>query len=99
MSKLSSDLMPLVTKLKELQSQATALGIFANDRELLACPGCGLQEDVAIDGRLITCRDQAPGIDTELRFAAHDNQSYCCPVCHQVAIEQTSGNGIERAAE
>lgn len=99
MSKLSSDLMPLVAKLKELQSQATALGIFANNRELLACPDCGLQEDVAIDGRLITCRDQAPGMDTGLRFAAHDSPSFCCPVCHQVAIEQASGNGIERAAE
>lgn len=37
---------PIAEELAALQGQARALGIFPNDRELLDCPKCGLQEDV-----------------------------------------------------
>ena len=49
----------LAGKLAVLQAEARALGLFANDRELLGCPRCGLLEDVTITGLLITCRPPA----------------------------------------
>jgi hypothetical protein len=42
--------------------------LFANDRELLACAKCGLQEDVAFRGQLITSHPDSVGEDTGLRF-------------------------------
>ncbi len=44
----------LATRLAGLQKRAKALGVFANDRELLECPRCGLMEDVTSIGLLIS---------------------------------------------
>lgn len=73
----------LATQLAALQKRAKTLGIFANDRELLECPRCGLMEDVTSDGLLITCRATALGEDTSLRFVELAEQIFRCPSCAQ----------------
>lgn len=54
LSGLAQRIKPFAEDILRLQKQAKALGIFVNDRELLACPGCGLLEDVASNGSLMT---------------------------------------------
>ena len=71
----------LARELADLQKRAKALGLFANDRELLACPRCGLLEDVTSAGLLITCRAYRLGEDTGLRFVQLADQVFCCPSC------------------
>jgi hypothetical protein len=71
----------LARELADLQKRAKALGVFANDRELLACPRCGLLEDVTCAGLLITCRTNSLGEDTGLRFVQLADQVFCCPSC------------------
>lgn len=73
---------PVARQILELQRQARALGIFPNDRDLLICPTCGLTEDVAGDGRLVTSRELG-GPDTGLRFVepTSDDQPFICPAC------------------
>jgi hypothetical protein len=71
----------LARQLTELQKRAKALGVFANDRELLECPGCGLLEDVTSTGLLITCRADALGEDTGLRFVQLADNLFRCPSC------------------
>jgi len=73
----------LATRLVGLQKRAKALGVFANDRELLKCPRCGLLEDVTCTGLLITCRATALGEDTGLRFAQLSDDIFRCPSCVQ----------------
>ena len=73
----------LATQLAGLQKQAKALGVFANDRELLECPRCGLLEDVTSIGLLITCRETALGEDTGLRFVPLADDIFRCPSCSQ----------------
>ena len=58
----------LATEIAALQAKARALGLFANDRELLECPVCGLMENVAASGLLLTCRPESLDEDTGLRF-------------------------------
>jgi predicted RNA-binding Zn-ribbon protein involved in translation (DUF1610 family) len=73
---------PLVRQLQALQEQARRLGLFPNDRDLLACPNCGLTEDVLASGQLITNVD--PGQpDTGLRFIepTKDDGPFVCPAC------------------
>lgn len=79
---LAERLVPLVRQLKALQDQARALGIFPNDRELLACPHCGLAEDVLADGRLITSYEIGEA-DTGLRFIEpeSDDGPFTCAGC------------------
>ena len=43
-----------------LQRRAKELGIFINDQKLLACPECGLTEDIDFQGRLFTYHDGGP---------------------------------------
>lgn len=80
---LLAELKPLVAQIAALQEQMKATGIFADDRELLECPHCCLQEDVLIDGRLVTCERETPGKDTGLRFAPLDKREswWRCPRC------------------
>ena len=73
----------LTTRLASLQKQAKALGVFANDRELLKCPRCALMEDVTSIGLLITCRETALGEDTGLRFVQLAEDIFRCPSCAQ----------------
>ena len=83
MNPIDKKLHKLVTQLAALQKQAKALGVFTNDRELLECPRCGLMEDVTSSGMLITCRANALGEDTSLRFVELTDQIYRCPSCAQ----------------
>ncbi|HLE16916.1 MAG TPA: hypothetical protein VI728_01380 [Syntrophales bacterium] len=48
------DLIELFRHLEKVKQQARALGIFTDDRELLACPSCGLLEDVTAEELLVT---------------------------------------------
>jgi len=78
----SADLDDLAAGLQELKKQAQTLGIFTGDRELLACPACGLKENVAFDGALFTCRDAALDVDSGMRFPEPDDDGVsCCPGC------------------
>jgi len=71
----------LARQLTGLQKRAKALGVFANDRELLECPRCGLLEDVSSAGMLITCRAASLGEDTGLRFVQLTDNIFSCPSC------------------
>lgn len=85
---LVAKLEPLVQKLQELKQQAAALGIFTNDRELLRCPRCGLGEDVAAGGYLMTYREPDFARDTGLRFVETDTPgSFRCPSCGEIVHE------------
>lgn len=80
---------PLVRQLQAVQEQARRLGLFPNDRDLLACPNCGLTEDVLASGQLITNVD--PGQpDTGLRFIEpkKDDAPFVCPACGTAARAQ-----------
>ena len=77
----------LAGQLAVLQAEARALGLFAGDRELLACPRCGLMEDVTFMGLLITCRPPALGADTGLRFEEIKAGKFRCPKCGGIATE------------
>jgi predicted RNA-binding Zn-ribbon protein involved in translation (DUF1610 family) len=84
---LLNDIRQLVADVIALQAQARALGVFANDRELLECPSCGLMENVACEGRLFTCRAEALGDDTGLRFEESAPNQFRCPSCGATARE------------
>ena len=75
----------MASRIVELQKTARRLGIFIDDRELIACSKCGLMEDVLFDGRLVTCRE-AGGDDTGLRFSEHPRAEglFVCPECGTV---------------
>ena len=64
-----------------LLKRAKTLGGFAHDRELRACPGCALAEDVTTEGRLIVGRARALGRDTRLRFRRPRDGRFRCPGC------------------
>lgn len=79
---LDADLAQMCEKLNELQTHAASLGLFANDRELLVCPSCGLQEDVTIEGMLITHDfDSLDVSDSGLRFTERQDGHFSCPRC------------------
>lgn len=65
------------------KKRAMQLGVFVEDKELQACPGCGLMEDVSVNGILLTCRPESLGNDTCLRFTEMDKtgQRFRCPAC------------------
>ncbi len=71
----------LARQLADLQKRAKTLGVFTNDRELLECQRCGLLEDVTSTGLLITCRADALGEDTGLRFVQLADNLFRCPSC------------------
>ncbi|MBT9590316.1 MAG: hypothetical protein IV089_05330 [Thiobacillus sp.] len=76
------DLIELFGQLRHLKQQAKSLGLFADERELLACPECGLQEDVLADGRLITYLEgHINPQDSGLRFTETDKGVFACPQC------------------
>ena len=75
----------LCEHLQKIYQQAEIAGLFIGDRELLDCTRCGLQEDVLIDGRLVTHQaDAADATDSGLRFAAADDGNFICPQCGAV---------------
>ena len=76
------ELAALARRIQSLREEARALGLFAEDRGLLSCPGCGLEEDVTIGGRLITCDGNvAAGDDLGLRFVESPVGDFVCPRC------------------
>ena len=73
---------PQVEQIERIRQRAASLGMFTNDRELLACPECGLIEDVTYEGLLITYNRRNNNItDSGLRFKEIGEGIFCCPVC------------------
>ena len=85
MNRGMKDLRALAAKLVAVQKRARALGLFVDDRELLECPKCGLQEDVTFGGQLITSYPDRPGEDTGLHFEELSGHRFRCPVCGAMA--------------
>ncbi len=79
------DIRALGRELTKVQERARKLGLFCNDRELLSCSRCGLEEDVTCEGFLIVAKSASPGVDIGLRFSAVDEEKglYRCPGCGQ----------------
>jgi hypothetical protein len=74
--------MALARQLAETQGRARKLGLFVNDREVLSCPKCGLEEDAAAGGMLIVSRRGARYTDTGLRFKVNfRTRRATCPAC------------------
>ncbi len=90
MNRAMKDLRPLAAEAVALQTKARAWGLFANDRELLECPECGLQEDVTFSGHLITSRPDSVGKDTGLRFKELSRDRFRCPACGATVREPAS---------
>jgi len=88
-SDIIKDVSRFASSIKKLEAQAKKLGIFTNDRELLECK-CGLWEDVASDGRLITYKKRDKVEDTGLRFRKTAGNKYVCPVCKSVVTANTA---------
>ena len=84
---------PLARQIAATRQQMHALGMSANDRELLDCPHCGLREDVLISGQLITYREPDFHQDTGLRFAELTTGTFRCPSCGQPVRDPLAGNG------
>ncbi|MBI5015921.1 MAG: hypothetical protein HZB55_10575 [Deltaproteobacteria bacterium] len=71
-----------VRELEKVRQQARAMGLFAEERELLECPKCGLWEDVTCDGLLITYPKDDEGMaDSGLRFREVNEDTFRCPAC------------------
>lgn len=89
---LIKQIKPLAERLQALKEQAERLGVFTDDRELLECTKCGLEEDVTVDGFLIVCKKSVPGTDTGLQFtkAVENEGKYLCPLCGKPARFSTS---------
>ena len=83
---LAHEMKSIGRELQRLQLLARQAGLFIDDRELLTCLGCGLQEDVNIDGRLITYfgKPEKPE-DCGMRFA-ETRDGFVCPNCSQMAM-------------
>ena len=90
MRRRMKNLRALAAQVVALQAKARALGLFVDDRELLTCLKCGLQEDVTFSGLLITSRSDAVGEDTELRFEELTQGRFRCPACGATAREEDS---------
>ncbi len=73
--KLVEGIRPLASVIMELRAKMKAADLFPNDRELLDCPKCKLEQDVTIEGviityRLTTVRIGGAVLPTERSFAA-----------------------------
>ncbi|MDI6809019.1 MAG: hypothetical protein QME66_08570 [Candidatus Eisenbacteria bacterium] len=94
---LADDISNLIAQFHGVVQKAKELGIFTNDRDLLQCTRCGLAEDVACGGRLITIEStDGPFTDTGLRFKEIDSTHFRCPRCNSildVAGRGEAGNG------
>lgn len=86
-------LVDLCGELLHLGQRAESLGLFVDDRDLLTCPQCRLQEDVLTDGRLVTIWNASQDIkDTGSRFADMGEGRFSCPRC-QAMVEATCPDG------
>ncbi len=76
------NILVLAREIRELQHQAKKLGLFANDRELLCCYRCGLEEDVTFGGMRTTTKPSDRFTDTGLRFELDSKARHArCPGC------------------
>ena len=81
-SKLASDILPLLRNVSRLRREMNAMGLFAHDRALLECPSCDLAEDVTIEGRLIAIHLSSDDFtDCGLSFKKIDEDTFSCPIC------------------
>jgi len=96
MNRSRKSLHALAAQIVALRAKARGLGLFADDRELLSCPQCGLQEDVTFSGMLITNRPEAASEDTGMRFEEISRDRFRCPSCGATVGEVAS---TEPAAE
>ena len=78
---MQSDVRKLAKQIVTLRKRAAALGVFTDDRDLLLCPNCGLQEDVDCSGRLMTYDKGRKPKDTGLRFRRLNQYAWLCPKC------------------
>ena len=73
--------------LRGIQEMCRQHEIFDGLRELFRCPDCGLIEDIAGDGRLMTYHEGAEPVDTGLRFPEPDDENKTvCPECGAVVV-------------
>jgi len=91
MNRRGDQLSALVGRMAALRAMAKPLGVFTNDRELLECPSCGLLEDVASGGLLITSWPKTLGRDTGLRFRELRGGRFRCPECGVMVREAPIG--------
>ena len=93
----NENIVSAVRELIALQQQARTLGLFTDDRELLACPVCGLLEDVTSMGLLITySKDSPQQKDSGLRFTEIDGTRFICPSCGtSITLEEEIGREIQ----
>ena len=87
MKKSPTPLRSLARQLAIVQVEARTLGMFVDDRELLACRRCGLAEDVSFAGLLITNCSTDSGEDTGLRFKEITSGKFRCPKCGAIMTE------------
>ena len=87
MKKSPTPLRLLARQLAVVQAEARTLGMFVDDRELLACRRCGLAEDVSFAGLLITNCSTDSGEDTGLRFEEITSGKFRCPKCGTTVTE------------
>lgn len=80
---LSKEMHRLARALIKIKAEAKKLGLFAEDRDIIACPQCGLEEDVASGGKLLVTTPADRGRDTGLRFTlvAKGGDLWLCPGC------------------
>ena len=75
--------------LRGIREMSRQNGIFDGLRELYSCLNCGLKEDVAFDGRLMTYHEGAETVDTGLRFPEPDDKNMSvCPECGAVVVSE-----------
>lgn len=87
-SAFDEELATLCEQLHELRANAESLGLFANEREVVSGPTCGLQEDVSIEGFLITHDIRSLDVqDSGLRFNELKNGQLACPRCGAHVVE------------
>jgi hypothetical protein len=80
---ISAGMRALAGQIRKVKDEQTRLGLFCNDRELLSCLRCDIEEDVTFEGFLIVVKRSKPGRDIGLRFTAVDEEKglYQCPGC------------------
>ena len=78
-----SELRLLAKGILTIRQKMRATGLFPNDRELLACTGCDLTEDIDSEGRLIIYHHNGgvTGLDCGLRFEEISDGRFRCPLC------------------
>lgn len=80
---LSKEMHRLARALIKIKAEAKKLGLFAEDRDWISCPQCGLEEDVAFGGKLLVTAPANRAVDTGLRFTLvkKDGDMWRCPGC------------------